>query len=442
MKLLHRRIVYSLFVGIFLVAAPLIIFYTMGYRYNLEKGRVQKTGVMKITTVPRGADIYLNGIRYETSQTPAKIEYLLPGDYEIRLAKDGYHEWQKKLAVTENGTTFAEKIMLFKDAAAETITASATVSWLVSPDKNMIAVADAKGNISLIDINSGLLGEVSGGNIGVITTVSGASNLSLAGFSPSGRYILAENAAGKATGRYLIDTLLKTNKKIAASADTLRWSGDKDVLYGLDKAGLSQIDLTSLSAKILIKKFAANDFYASGNSIYYLSDAALIKADLNGGNTSTVAAISGSKGQIVAIKNNRALITQPESGSLQIVDLNQKLKTITANAKRIDWLGNDSFIFYNDFEIFIFDMSKNYPELITRVGSKITAAAWHPGGKHIVFSADNKVKIIELDNREFRNITEINDGPADNLAVDRAGKNIYFSGGSGGKSGIYKLNIQ
>ncbi len=442
MKLLHRRIVYSIFVGIFLVAAPLIVFYTMGYRYNLDKGRVQKTGVMKITTVPRGADIYLNGVKYETSQTPAKVEYLLPGDYEIKLTKDGYYDWRKKLAVAENGTTFAEKIMLFKKSSAEAITESSTVSWLVSPDKNMIAVADNLGNVSLIDINSGLMGEISGGNIDVVARISGMPGLRLTAFSPTGRYIIGQDSTGTAPNSYLIDTLLKTAKKLPSSASPAKWAADKDLLYALDKSGLSQIDLSTMAAKVIAKKISGNDFYVFGNSLYILTDDGLIKSALNGESTATAAVVSGSGAKIDSIRNNRALISRESDGNLQIADLNQKIKTVSVAAKDWEWLDNGMMMIYNDYEIFTFDLGNNYPELITRVGSKITAAAWHPAGRHIIFSADGKIGIIELDNREFRNITEINNGSAEYIAIDRAGKNIYFSGGSNGKSGVYKLNIQ
>lgn len=442
MKLMHRRAIYIFFVAIFLVAAPLIVFYTMGYRYNLDKGRVQKTGVIKITTLPRGADIYLNGVKYEAGQTPAKAEYMLPGDYEIRLTKDGYFDWQKKLAVAENGTTFAEKIMLFKKSTPTLISQSTTAAWLVSPDQNMIAQADSTGHISLIDINSGLLGEVSGGNIETIATISDAANLQFIGFSPSGRYLLAQSISGKTVNNYLIDTILKTSRKISAAQTQIKWSGDRETIYALDKAGLWQIDLASLTTKISVAKISANDFFVSGNALYTLTDSALIKSELNGANTSTVASVSGTGGKINAIRNNRALITQPQNGVLQIVDLNQKMKTITSSAKAVTWLSNNSFIFYNDFEISIFSLADNYPELITRVGTKITAATWHPAGKHLIFSSDGKIKIIELDNREFRNITEINTGSADYLAVDRSGNNLYFYGESAGKIGSYKLNLQ
>lgn len=440
MKLIFRRIVYIFFIIIFLVVAPLTIFYTMGYRYNLEKGRVQKTGVMKITTVPRDADIYLNGEK-QASQSPAKIEYLLPGDYEIRLAKDGYHDWQKKLSVAENGTTFAEKIMLFKNASATPLTASATVSWLVSPDKNVVIFSDKSGTISLIDINSGLLGEVSGGNLEAISKIDGAADLQLLSFSPSGRYVLAKNASGKTTAYYLIDTVLKSSKKISAALIDLKWAGDKDALYGLDKSGLRQVDLSALTAKTAIKKIAADDFFISGSSLYYLAGNKLQKTDLNGGNTTTIAALAAS-GTISALKNDRAFIINSDNGTTQIVDLNQKLKTITVNAEYADWLNDNSVILHSDYEIYIFETGSNYPELITRLGTKLTAVTWHPGGRHIVFSSDGKINILELDNREYRNITILNQGGADSLTLDRAGNNLYFSGQSGENTAVYKLNLQ
>ena len=121
MTLIYRRITYSIFIIIFLIAAPTVILYTQGYRFNFEKGRIQKTGILVISSVPRRADIFLNGKKIENKTTPARLENILPADYEIKLAKNGYHDWNKRLTVLENSSTFAEKILLWKNSLPNNI---------------------------------------------------------------------------------------------------------------------------------------------------------------------------------------------------------------------------------------------------------------------------------------------------------------------------------
>src|SRR3990167_10956256 len=77
MTLRARRIVYSLFIAAFIVTAPLVIIYTQGYRYNLKHQRLEPTGTLVLSTIPKGATISLNGqvIKF---LTPKTLQAVLP----------------------------------------------------------------------------------------------------------------------------------------------------------------------------------------------------------------------------------------------------------------------------------------------------------------------------------------------------------------------------
>lgn len=440
MTIIYRRIIYLAFITIFLVSAPLIILYTMGYRYNFTKGRVQKTGIIRITSVPGGADINLNGVKFDQSQTPARIERLLPGDYEIRLSKGGYYDWQKKLPVYENGTTFAEKIILWKKASPVSLASAAASSWLMSPDKNIVAFESGDGNVSLLDINSGIFGETSGGKIETITANGGYDSLRLDSFSPSGRYVLAEAVKNGKSSYFLIDTLAKNSKKLPGQDyASVKWEASGDKLYALDKNGLlSSIDLASLKLQTAVKALAADDFFISNKNLYFISAGVLNKRTLTDSSYFPIEKIDCPNCRIRDIRNNR-LIAMSDAGDLSIIDLNRQIKTINAKAVKLDWLNYVSLAYHNDYEIYIYNFSKTDPELITRLGSPIASAVWHPNGRHLIFSSGGKINIIELDNRELRNIITVADADASDISVDRAGNNIFYSAG---EAGIFKLNIQ
>ena len=58
-ELIYRRITYSLFIILFLIVTPLIIFYTQGYRFNFKNQHIQQTGILVISSNPKKADITL-----------------------------------------------------------------------------------------------------------------------------------------------------------------------------------------------------------------------------------------------------------------------------------------------------------------------------------------------------------------------------------------------
>ncbi|MFA5124349.1 MAG: PEGA domain-containing protein [Patescibacteria group bacterium] len=442
MTLLYRRITYISFIIIFLIITPLIIAYTAGYRYNFSKGRVQKTGILRITSIPRGANIYLNS-QIQNTQTPAKIQYLMPGDYEIKLTKEGYFDWQKKLPITENNTTFAEKIILWKKPAAKKLNATTSVSsWLISPDKNIIAFSQLDGSIGIIDVNSGLFGELSGGSLEIITKISDYGEVKLISYSPTGRYLIAESGKSNAKTYFLIDAFLKKYDKLPIkNYSAIKWDRNSDTLYANDKTSLWQINVSNSTAKQLLKSFTG-DFYFDNQNFYIFKNSILSRGTLTNANISDIAAITCDACRIETIKGNRLYLFNRLSGDLRIIDLSGKTKSASLKAKSFDFLANNSALIYNDFELSIYNSAKDEPELITRLGQPISAAAWHPTGRYIFFVTEGQLKVIELDNRELRNIITIIDAPADFIQLDRAGNNVYFSGLIDKQEGIYKLDIQ
>src|SRR3990167_9001195 len=136
MSLTARRIIAIIFFVFFMVSAPMLILYTAGFRYNLKKAQLTKTGVLVIDSKPSGAVVYLNEQKTK-SKTPVRLNNILPDEYSIKAEKAGYFPWNKKLNVLTQETTFAEDIVLFKKSIPETIKEHTDKSvWLnFSPDK-------------------------------------------------------------------------------------------------------------------------------------------------------------------------------------------------------------------------------------------------------------------------------------------------------------------
>ena len=80
---MHRRVrtfIFFIFLGVFLIGAPGIVLYTAGYRINGNTWKVQQTGVIALSTLPRGASVLLDGIPL-SSTTPYVAQRLSPNNY-------------------------------------------------------------------------------------------------------------------------------------------------------------------------------------------------------------------------------------------------------------------------------------------------------------------------------------------------------------------------
>ena len=107
-----RRVTYSFFLLLFFIVTPLLILYASGFRYNFDIGMIEKTGAFYIKSYPRNAEIYINDLKSK-HKTPKQITNLAPGTYTLKITKNNYTPWQKKLSVYSGETTFVEDVVLF-----------------------------------------------------------------------------------------------------------------------------------------------------------------------------------------------------------------------------------------------------------------------------------------------------------------------------------------
>ena len=112
-----RHIIFIIFVVLFAATSALTLLYASGYRVT-RGGRVVETGILFVNGKPRDAHVFLNQ-KLVGAKLPLRVPHLIPGSYRIRVAKDGYHAWEKTLDIRPRETAFATELVLWKQAAPE-----------------------------------------------------------------------------------------------------------------------------------------------------------------------------------------------------------------------------------------------------------------------------------------------------------------------------------
>lgn len=102
-----RKFLFAFFVAIFVVSAPLVILYTAGYRLNITSRRVLQTGVLAVSTVPRGVTVTLDGTPLN-ARTPVVAQRLTAKTYDLKLERRNYHSWEQRITVHEGATTYVD----------------------------------------------------------------------------------------------------------------------------------------------------------------------------------------------------------------------------------------------------------------------------------------------------------------------------------------------
>jgi len=117
-----RRLIFWIFVLIFILATPPTILYSMGYSFDLQNFSLVQTGGLYFSSLPNDAEIALNG-QETNKKTPVFLSHLLPRDYQITVGQNGFYPWQKTLRVEPKLVTEARNILLFPEKSSPERTA-------------------------------------------------------------------------------------------------------------------------------------------------------------------------------------------------------------------------------------------------------------------------------------------------------------------------------
>lgn len=134
-----RFLVTLLTLLVIILAATVAVFLAKGYTYSPQTGKVSGTGIISVTSIPDGASVFIDG--HLATATNATVSSLPPKNYELKVQKEGFIPWEKKITVKE-GLVSEIKITLFP--AIPTIyplTFNGVVNPTLSPDGQKLAFA-------------------------------------------------------------------------------------------------------------------------------------------------------------------------------------------------------------------------------------------------------------------------------------------------------------
>lgn len=137
----NRLIIVTICTVLFLVITPCIIFYSLGYRFDLVNGKVIETGGIYIRVIPYGADITINSqIKNKTGlfSNSIFVQNLLPEEHNVLIEKEGYYSYEKNLLVVEQEVTKLENVILFKNKIAFELLEENIDKFYIAPNNNSL----------------------------------------------------------------------------------------------------------------------------------------------------------------------------------------------------------------------------------------------------------------------------------------------------------------
>jgi len=144
-------------VACFLFIAPVLVGYSMGYRFDFEKMKVTATGGIYVRTFPAPEQVFVDS---KISEKPGIfsnsvfVQSLIPSMHSVLVKKTGYNDYSKTLPVLEKQVTKIENILLIKKNLQFQLITDATQSPFTNKEKFIIKnsnlyYSDAAENSSL-----------------------------------------------------------------------------------------------------------------------------------------------------------------------------------------------------------------------------------------------------------------------------------------------------
>ena len=238
MKHLRKQLLTPIIVFIFLIlATTLVILYGKGYRIgNIFSGHptVSKTGLLVATSTPDGAQVFINGNL--TTATSDTID-LLPGEYTIRIVKDGYLPWEKKLQIQKEVVTKAEALLFPAAPRLAPITNSGIEEPVLDPSHRRIAFRIAsqsakKNGLYVLDMTTNPVLTLQSDTKQLADDITASFSQSKYRWSPDGQEIIASISASEDLATYYLlkasgynDTPQNVTEILSSVED--QWTQDK-----------------------------------------------------------------------------------------------------------------------------------------------------------------------------------------------------------------------
>lgn len=441
-----RRIIFWSFVLIFCVTTVILSLQAEGYRLNLKypfslNHVLQKTGMLIVESSPKGAKISLDekaikkiaihSLKKVTAVTPAKINNLLPGKYNLTLEMEGYWPIQKNIEIKSGQTTVINDVNLFRKDLPWLLQSSSDGIFSLSPDGAHILIG-SDGSWKLVDTAS-------------------QTSQELESTASSSRFSWIDNGSKLLLGAKLYDLKKEqgnTNfSSVIGDASALCYQSGKQKLFYVYDDNLNCLNTSNLSSQIITSGNNIQNVVATGNYIIIITDdnkmSKLKILDYDGKTLKTVD-IPFSDYSLAVDSSGWLDLYDTDKKSLYILDPSASGKPLIKSMSYVSswqWIKGGQLLYATDFEIHLADIKSGSDDILIRIGDKINGAFKKEDSNFVIYAAGNSLRALEMTGQNIS--IELFKGENIKLfGLDQGNSIAYFFTKIGQQEGVYEMKIK
>lgn len=406
-KILHYSFltIFALFLIAFCVG---IIFYASGYRVNFKNKKIQRTGLLVLSTNEGDIQIFIDRkiVKLKKNILPNFISApysvsLLPGEYALEVKKEGRISYEQGFKIEPELITKIEDIILPLQSEQHQIAIQENaLAYAISPDNKKIIYNNIGGDILLYNIENGeektLIDKI-------------FTNRKIVSYSwkEDSRKVIIKVAELKTIFNYLLDIenpkssyFLQEKFSFVPFLEKIVFSDKKpQELFGLANNTLYSINTAAFSIKPL--EGGLYDFTKSKDYLYYYKkdeekliqfDTNIYKETIMGENITPLAdftIIPLNNDKDIYLKNGEKIYFLEKGGNQKLIDENVDRIFIDKNQQ--------NFYYTKEYELWFYNAGKSEKVLISRFSKKISSLQDFSNDKYLLYISENSVGIIKKD---------------------------------------------
>lgn len=484
MEKFKRTVFFWSLVIFFFIIAPAVVLRAGGYRFDPDRGVFVHSGSITLKSNPQAIDINLNG-KLITSKTLSRINSsytltsLIPKDYTITVSAPDFQTWRKKTDVHSGVSSEFWNILLVRNNYEKTTYDSAGIeNFFVSPKNKFVVFSQNESEalaVKILNIKDNAIENSVSFPDWQILDKSKEENIE---WSPEEDYLsipvqkttilktpvkkgrlTTEVTEEKVDYAYFIfnpktNTSFNLNEFLGRPAiQHVRWDPkDKNYLFFLSENTLYRANI-ALASDIIEITTEVTAFDLSESGVYFTKSPnhLIYKTALDGKSEPTQLTSSFPKNttasiaKLIAYDDDRiALLNQDKEFFIynqgehanyfrKLGDNIEGLQFSNDGKKLLYWTRNELLTY------FLLDWTvqplraENEVQSITRYSEELKNIQWFKDYEHIIFSAGDQLKIVELDPRDGRNTMNL---PKINLenpfaVYNNSLENLFFIDKSG-----------
>lgn len=465
-----KRIFFWTLVVLFFTTTPLIIFYSLGYRFNTQRGIFVFTGSLSIKSNPQNVEIYIDQKLENKSLNRLNNSYhvggLKPGEHLVEVKAPGFSAWSKKITISSGTSTEFWNVILKRDSYEKTAYQTERIDkYFFDPGKKMIAYTKTGTEGILVDVLDLDANESENvfSSAEYKFTDDKKENIE---WSPQSEKIIIPANKEEEKNYFIVDIEEKetANLKELVEEDNIqkvRWDREnKDFIYYIANNSIYYLNTKNPQEKRLVADNIASYDLSSGFVYYFQIPSGIIyRTNYDGtGTPEQITTYSPDKMndtsyQITVYDKDRIALLN-KSGELYIFNHGEKkdyFKNLSSGIDEIQFSDDGKkMLYYSGFEISVYYTrdwkvqpvrTEDEQKEITRFSGEIKNIQWTRDYEHVAFSVGDKIKVTEIDNRSQNNIMDlVSINNKESKMVSDLGENkIYFTDLDGETNNLYSI---